>query len=65
MNNYIPKVGDKVMVYNGLGITAKIESVKQENNSTTVLHLDWAEHGKSKVYLHDIGKVWNLAANIS
>lgn len=52
------KVGDRLVVQ-GMPFPAYIERIEEDSSTaSTVLHLDWKEHGKSRVYLHDEGKVW-------
>lgn len=52
------KVGDRLVVQ-GMPYAAYVESIEEDpNGARTTLHLDWKEHGKSKVYLHDENKVW-------
>jgi hypothetical protein len=52
------KVGDRLVVQ-GMALPAYIERIEEEpSTARTILHLDWKEHGKSRVYLHDEGKIW-------
>jgi hypothetical protein len=55
------KIGDKIVV-NGpvmANYKAKVESIQYDpKTDRTQIVLDWSEHGKSKVYLHDEGSVW-------
>lgn len=52
------KVGDRLVVKSML-FPAYVESIEhEESTARTILHLDWKEHGKSQVYLHDENKIW-------
>ena len=52
------KVGDRLVVQ-GRPEPAFVERIEEElETASTILHLDWKEHGKSRVYLHDEHKVW-------
>lgn len=63
------KVGDRVVVNAGYNPPVTVESITYEDKdgnltedatkvACTRLGLDWGEHGKSRVYLHDEGKTW-------
>jgi hypothetical protein len=57
------KVGERIVVHN-MPYPAYVESiVKDHQYSRVVIHVDWREHGKSKVYLHDEGNTWVRLAN--
>ena len=59
------KVGDRLVVQ-GMPFPAYIERIEEDpSTASTILHLDWREHGKSRVYLHDENKVWYKYANAS
>lgn len=52
------KIGDRLVVA-GLPYPAYIERIEEDSETaSTILHLDWKEYGKSRVYLHDEGNVW-------
>lgn len=54
-----PRVGDAVVVDCLAHFTAKVERVVYEfENARTRIDLDWGEHGKSRVFAHDEGKIW-------
>lgn len=59
------QIGDRLVVQ-GLPFPAYVERVEYEpTTDRTIIHLDWKEHGKSRVYLHDENKTWHkfLALN--
>jgi ketopantoate hydroxymethyltransferase len=57
------KVGDRLVVQ-GMPFAAYVERIEEDLASArTVLHLDWKEHGKSRVYLHDENKTWYKYTN--
>lgn len=69
MNNKNIKVGDKVVVCGYVNLPAIIYNIYWEdfNGKVTsdsskisriMLELDWGEHGKSRVALHDENKIW-------
>jgi len=52
------KVGDRLVVQ-GMQFPAYIEKIEPEpSTARVILHLDWKEFGKSRVYLHDENKTW-------
>lgn len=52
------KIGDRLVVQN-CPFPAYVERVWYDTETArTVIDLDWREHGKSKVFLHDENKVW-------
>ena len=52
------KVGDRLVVQ-GSVFPAYVERIEEDpSTASTILYLDWKEWGKSRVYLHDEGKVW-------
>jgi hypothetical protein len=52
------EIGDRLVV-SGIPFPAYVEKVEYESETDrTVIYLDWKEHGKSKVYLHDENKTW-------
>lgn len=54
------QIGDRLVVQ-GMPFPAYVESIEYESSTDrTIIHLDWREHGKSRVFLHDQGKVWDL-----
>ena len=51
-------IGDRLVVQ-GSSFPAYVESIEKDpTTASTVIRLDWREHGKSRVYLHDENKVW-------
>jgi hypothetical protein len=62
------KVGDQVVVYGPVisAYKAKIESIIYDRATDRVeIALNWGEYGKSKVYGHDRGTVWNTLTNVN
>lgn len=70
------KVGDRVVVNCGFNPPVRVESIVHEDKdgnltedankvACTRLNLDWGEHGKSRVYLHDEGKTWFPALEVN
>jgi hypothetical protein len=54
------KIGDRLVVH-GMPFPAYVEKIEDDPGSaSTILYLDWGQHGKSRVFLHDQGKVWEL-----
>lgn len=52
------KIGDRLVVQN-MPFPAYVESVEYDAETVrTVIHLDWKEHGKSRVYDHDENNIW-------
>ncbi len=52
------KIGDRLVVQE-MPFPAYVESIEyEESTARTVIHLDWKEHGKSRVYAHDENKTW-------
>ena len=51
------KIGDRVVV-SGMSQTVTVESITKELGDRVKIGLDWGEHGKSHVMLHDEGSVW-------
>lgn len=52
------KIGDRLVVQSS-PFPAYVESIWYDpETARTVINLDWREHGKSKVYLHDEGNTW-------
>ena len=52
------KIGDRLVVH-GLSLPAYVERIEEDpTTASTILYLDWKEHGKSRVYAHDEGKIW-------
>jgi len=52
------QVGDRLVVQ-GMSLPAYVERIEEETGTDrTIIFLDWREHGKSRVYLHDENKVW-------
>ena len=52
------KVGDRLIV-NNLPFPAFVEAIQFEPETyRTIVYLNWREHGKSKVYMHDENKTW-------
>ncbi len=50
------KVGDLVVV-SGWMPPAKVERI-EDDGIEVILYLDWGDRGKSRVKLHDQGKIW-------
>lgn len=51
-------VGDRLVVH-GRPERAYVERIEEDpTTASTILYLDWREYGKSRVFLHDEGKVW-------
>lgn len=56
-------IGDRLVVQ-GSPFPAYVERIEEDpSTARTILHLDWKEHGKSRVYLHDENKVWYKYSN--
>jgi hypothetical protein len=52
------KVGDRLVVQQ-MPFEAFVERIETDQTTGVVtLFLDWKEHGKSRVYLHDENKTW-------
>lgn len=52
------KIGDRLVVQ-GSSFPAYVERIEEDpSTASTILYLDWKEYGKSRVYLHDEGKIW-------
>jgi hypothetical protein len=52
------KIGDRLVVQS-MPFPAFVERIeREENTDRTILFLDWKEHGKSRVYLHDENSTW-------
>jgi bifunctional DNA-binding transcriptional regulator/antitoxin component of YhaV-PrlF toxin-antitoxin module len=61
------KVGDRVVVYrygNSTPIVVK-KVLDLPSESRKAFILDWGEHGTSRVYDHDEGKIWHQLKNIN
>jgi hypothetical protein len=59
------KVGDRLVVQ-GMPFPAYVESIWfDKETARTVIQLDWREHGKSKVYLHDENNTWHKYLNVN
>lgn len=59
------KIGDRLVVQ-GSAFAAYVERIEEDpSTASTIIHLDWKEHGKSRVYLHDENKVWHLYLNVN
>ena len=56
------KVGDRIIVHNWEHLPVFVEKIEEEPGRTTI-HLDWKEHGKSKVYLHDQFNNWHALSD--
>jgi hypothetical protein len=57
------KIGDRLVVQNS-PFPAYVERIEEDpTTASTILHLDWKEHGKSRVYAHDENKVWYVYSN--
>jgi hypothetical protein len=58
-------IGDRLVVQ-GSQFPAYVERIEEDpTTASTILHLDWKEYGKSRVYLHDEGKVWYQYSNLN
>lgn len=56
-------IGDRLVVQ-GSPFPAYVESIEADpTTASTIIHLDWKEHGKSRVYLHDENKIWYKYSN--
>jgi len=54
-----PKVGERIVIHGMSDFVARVESVEWNiESSDWVIRLDWGIHGKSRVWLHDEGKIW-------
>lgn len=52
------KVGDRIVVQQ-MPYEAYVERFEEDKeNARIILHLDWKEFGKSRVYLHDENVTW-------
>lgn len=52
------KIGDRLVVQ-GMPFPAYVELIEYDaTTARTTIHLDWKEHGKSRVYLHDEDNTW-------
>jgi hypothetical protein len=52
------KIGERVIV-NHCSFPAYVEKIKPEDEAGRIeITIDWKEHGKSRVYLHDEGSTW-------
>lgn len=59
------KVGDRLIIH-GLPFAAYVERIEEDlATASTIIYLDWKEHGKSRVYLHDEHKVWAKYSNVN
>jgi len=53
-------------VVQGMPFPAYVERIEDDpGTASTILHLDWGEFGKSRVFLHDQGKVWELYSELN
>jgi hypothetical protein len=51
-------VGDRLVV-SKMPFPAYIEKIEYDaKTDRTIIFLDWKEHGKNQVYLHDENKTW-------
>lgn len=54
------KIGDRLVVQQ-MPFPAYVESIEYDEVCRRhVVRLDWREHGKSRVFLDDQNKVWDL-----
>lgn len=59
------KIGDRLVVQ-GSPFAAYVERIEKDaRTATTIIHLDWKEYGKSRVYLHDENKIWIKYSNLN
>lgn len=57
------QVGDRLVVQKRPE-PAYVERIEYDaTTASTILHLDWKEYGKSRVFLHDENKVWYKYSN--
>lgn len=57
------RVGDRLVVYD-MPFQARISGiVADEATGRVKINLDWGQYGKSHVYLHDEGSVWQKHAD--
>lgn len=56
--NQMVRIGERLVVQ-GMPFPAYVDNIEYDaaTDRTTIL-LDWKEHGKSRVYLHDENKTW-------
>lgn len=60
------KVGDRVIVGDWDYLPVHVESIeKEEGTDRVILRLNWGEHGKSRVYLHEQNETWRLHSSSS
>jgi len=52
------RVGERLVVHGWRDFPAYVERIEHDTAGNTLIFLDWGEHGKSRVYLHDENKVW-------
>lgn len=53
------RVGDRIVVYD-MPHQARIASFSHDEATGRVrINLDWGQHGKSRVFLHDEGEIWH------
>ena len=61
-----PGTGERVIVHGILYAQAIVERVElDEKTRSWIIHLDWGEHGKSRVYSHDEGLIWHRYAELN
>lgn len=55
----LPKIGERLVIHGMSRFAALVESVEwNSETSDWMIRLDWGEHGKSRVWQRDEGKVW-------
>jgi hypothetical protein len=58
-------IGDRLVVQ-GCSFPAYVERIEEDiTTASIILYLDWKEHGKSHVFLHDENKVWYKYSNVN
>jgi hypothetical protein len=59
MKKSIPKVGDRLIVHGMTHHKSIVESIEWNDDVYDwQVNLDWGEHGRSRVLLHDEHTVW-------
>ena len=60
----LPCVSEDVVVHGMLNRPAKVSSLRWDDTFFDwIIELDWGEHGKSRVKLHDEDKIWYRLSN--
>ncbi len=62
----LPKVGDRIIVQGWSYLRVTVDRVEQDLDTPNIaIYLDWGEHGKSRVWAHDEGKIWSRYNNVN